>query len=255
MPREDNPAAMNFFRQGPTRVVGHRGASAKAPENTFESFDRAEADGADGVELDVRLTLRRRGRRRSRSRDHRRRRRAPRRPADDGRAFGRRSPARPSCAAASRRFGRSCALRLLGALSRGAEAVPLAADRSPGVPRRGAPFAASSLRARPRPLLLRRAAPADPGDRAANRDLSQLRRLHLPADRALLARPAPGVRRHRSARLARHGPPDGRGARIGALGPRLDGERSRGRAADGRSGARPRSSRTTRASSGPPSAP
>ncbi|MFI5180900.1 MAG: glycerophosphodiester phosphodiesterase [Thermoanaerobaculia bacterium] len=48
---------MNFFRQGATRVVGHRGASAKAPENTFESFDRAEADGADAVELDVRLTL------------------------------------------------------------------------------------------------------------------------------------------------------------------------------------------------------
>lgn len=57
MVREDNPAAMNFFLQGPTRVIGHRGASAKAPENTFESFDRAEADGADAVELDVRLTF------------------------------------------------------------------------------------------------------------------------------------------------------------------------------------------------------
>ncbi len=57
MVREDNPAAMNFFLQGPTRVIGHRGASAKAPENTFESFDCAEADGADAVELDVRLTL------------------------------------------------------------------------------------------------------------------------------------------------------------------------------------------------------
>jgi glycerophosphoryl diester phosphodiesterase len=57
MIREDNPAAMNFFRGGPTRVVGHRGSPTKAAENTIESFDRAEADGADAVELDVRLTL------------------------------------------------------------------------------------------------------------------------------------------------------------------------------------------------------
>ena len=48
---------MNFFRSGVTRVVGHRGSPTKALENTFESFDRAEADGADGFELDVRLTL------------------------------------------------------------------------------------------------------------------------------------------------------------------------------------------------------
>lgn len=48
---------MNFFRSGTTRVVGHRGSPTKALENTFESFDRAEADGADGFELDVRLTL------------------------------------------------------------------------------------------------------------------------------------------------------------------------------------------------------
>lgn len=48
---------MNFFRGGVTRVVGHRGSPTKALENTFESFDRAEADGADGFELDVRLTL------------------------------------------------------------------------------------------------------------------------------------------------------------------------------------------------------
>lgn len=55
--REDNPAAMNFFREGPTRVVGHRGVPSVALENTLDSFDRAEADGADAVELDVRLTL------------------------------------------------------------------------------------------------------------------------------------------------------------------------------------------------------
>jgi len=48
---------MNFFHEGITRVVGHRGSPAKALENTFDSFDRAEADGADGFELDVRLTL------------------------------------------------------------------------------------------------------------------------------------------------------------------------------------------------------
>src|SRR5258708_37398531 len=34
-------------------VVGHRGASARAPENSVEAFARARADGADGVELDV----------------------------------------------------------------------------------------------------------------------------------------------------------------------------------------------------------
>jgi glycerophosphoryl diester phosphodiesterase len=36
-------------------VLGHRGASAHAVENTMAAFLRARADGADGVELDVRL--------------------------------------------------------------------------------------------------------------------------------------------------------------------------------------------------------
>ena len=36
-------------------VLGHRGASAHAVENTMPAFERARADGADGVELDVRL--------------------------------------------------------------------------------------------------------------------------------------------------------------------------------------------------------
>jgi len=36
-------------------VLGHRGARHGAPENTFAAFDRALAEGADGVELDVRL--------------------------------------------------------------------------------------------------------------------------------------------------------------------------------------------------------
>jgi glycerophosphoryl diester phosphodiesterase len=35
-------------------VFGHRGASARAPENTLKSFALALDEGADGVELDVR---------------------------------------------------------------------------------------------------------------------------------------------------------------------------------------------------------
>src|SRR3954447_12750112 len=38
---------------GSPLLVGHRGASALAPENSVEAFARARADGADGVELDV----------------------------------------------------------------------------------------------------------------------------------------------------------------------------------------------------------
>jgi glycerophosphoryl diester phosphodiesterase len=37
-------------------VLGHRGASAYAADNTIEAFELAVADGADGVELDVRFT-------------------------------------------------------------------------------------------------------------------------------------------------------------------------------------------------------
>lgn len=37
-------------------VIGHRGASQAHPENTAEAFAAADAMGADGVELDVRLT-------------------------------------------------------------------------------------------------------------------------------------------------------------------------------------------------------
>jgi len=36
-------------------IIGHRGASALAPENTFAAFRRAIADGAEGIEFDVRL--------------------------------------------------------------------------------------------------------------------------------------------------------------------------------------------------------
>lgn len=37
-------------------ILGHRGASAHAPENTVEAFRLAAEQGADGVELDVRRT-------------------------------------------------------------------------------------------------------------------------------------------------------------------------------------------------------
>lgn len=40
-----------------TKVWAHRGASAYAPENTLEAFLMAEKMGADGVELDVQLSL------------------------------------------------------------------------------------------------------------------------------------------------------------------------------------------------------
>lgn len=36
--------------------IAHRGASARAPENTLAAFERAFADGADWIECDVRLT-------------------------------------------------------------------------------------------------------------------------------------------------------------------------------------------------------
>lgn len=38
------------------KLVGHRGALAIAPENTMASFDRAWRDGADLIEMDVRLS-------------------------------------------------------------------------------------------------------------------------------------------------------------------------------------------------------
>ncbi len=37
-------------------IIGHRGASAVAPENTLAAFARALRDGAAGIELDVRLS-------------------------------------------------------------------------------------------------------------------------------------------------------------------------------------------------------
>lgn len=37
-------------------ILGHRGASALAPENTLAAFSRALSDGAEGIEFDVRLS-------------------------------------------------------------------------------------------------------------------------------------------------------------------------------------------------------
>jgi glycerophosphoryl diester phosphodiesterase len=46
-----------FFRgAGPPRVFAHRGGSALGPENTIAAFDRGLEAGADGLEMDVRLS-------------------------------------------------------------------------------------------------------------------------------------------------------------------------------------------------------
>jgi glycerophosphoryl diester phosphodiesterase len=37
-------------------IIGHRGASAVAPENTLAAFNRAFADGVEGIEFDVQLS-------------------------------------------------------------------------------------------------------------------------------------------------------------------------------------------------------
>lgn len=46
---------MSWHRNRHALILGHRGASALVVENTLESFHRAVADGADGIELDVRV--------------------------------------------------------------------------------------------------------------------------------------------------------------------------------------------------------
>jgi glycerophosphoryl diester phosphodiesterase len=45
-----------FFSGAKPRIIGHRGVAGEAPENTLPSFQRAVADGATIVELDVRGT-------------------------------------------------------------------------------------------------------------------------------------------------------------------------------------------------------
>jgi glycerophosphoryl diester phosphodiesterase len=46
---------MNLWLEQHTRplIIGHRGASMHAPENTLAAFQMAMAQGADGIELDV----------------------------------------------------------------------------------------------------------------------------------------------------------------------------------------------------------
>lgn len=48
-------SAWSLARGGLPLVLGHRGASAREVENTMTAFAAARADGADGIELDVRL--------------------------------------------------------------------------------------------------------------------------------------------------------------------------------------------------------
>ncbi len=45
-----------FFDTNEFRIIGHRGAAGTAPENTFVSFEKALADGADFIEIDLRET-------------------------------------------------------------------------------------------------------------------------------------------------------------------------------------------------------
>ena len=45
-----------FFASSRPLIFAHRGGAGLAPENTIEAFDRGLALGADGIELDVRLS-------------------------------------------------------------------------------------------------------------------------------------------------------------------------------------------------------
>jgi glycerophosphoryl diester phosphodiesterase len=46
----------DWFRSPTPLIIGHRGASAAAPENTLSAFTLALKQGAHGIELDVRLS-------------------------------------------------------------------------------------------------------------------------------------------------------------------------------------------------------
>lgn len=52
--RSDDAATRRRTPDNPL-IIGHRGASAVAPENTLAAFERALTDGADGIEFDVQL--------------------------------------------------------------------------------------------------------------------------------------------------------------------------------------------------------
>lgn len=51
-----NQSLRGAFNSGKTLIFGHRGAMALAPMNTMAAFERAMAQGADGIELDVHLS-------------------------------------------------------------------------------------------------------------------------------------------------------------------------------------------------------
>ncbi len=55
---DPHPRAFRFQRKGRALpfVYAHRGARARAPENTLAAFELARVEGADGIELDVRTT-------------------------------------------------------------------------------------------------------------------------------------------------------------------------------------------------------
>lgn len=47
---------LDWFSRAVPLIIGHRGASADAPENTLSAFGLAVAQGADGIEFDVQLS-------------------------------------------------------------------------------------------------------------------------------------------------------------------------------------------------------
>lgn len=47
---------MDWYAAAAPLIIGHRGASVEAPENTLAAFGLAAEQGADGVELDVRFS-------------------------------------------------------------------------------------------------------------------------------------------------------------------------------------------------------
>lgn len=51
-----SPSWERFRAAGGPRIYAHRGASAHRLENTMAAFEQAIADGADGIELDVRAS-------------------------------------------------------------------------------------------------------------------------------------------------------------------------------------------------------
>ena len=55
-PRPSSAATEALYRGRRPLLLGHRGAMARAPENTLGAFRAALDDGGDGVELDVQLT-------------------------------------------------------------------------------------------------------------------------------------------------------------------------------------------------------